>query len=283
MRRDDRELDPSEGVREIDAIAAQWTRTWEATGGPAANQEDITRREEYRALDRVVRSLPNGARMFDGGCGMGAWTVHFSRRGFPTLGFDISKPTIESLRKLYPDQQFMVGDIRATGEPASSFDVYFSWGTFEHFEEGFGPVIDEAFRILKPGGLLVVSIPFDNLRHSWRATFAKASNVRSTMGRQRFYQWRLTRGELADALARSGFLVQDVKIIHKPQGTLRWLQHSLGANPDHRLSRAVAYGLSLVVPATLVGHMILAVASKPADLPSTDRATAAAASLGHSK
>lgn len=263
MRRDDREFDPSEGIDELDAIAAQWTAKWQKAGGPEANFEDIKRRDEYAALDAIVRQLPVGSRLLDGGCGMGAWTVHFTRRGYPTVGLDISKPTVAALRGLFPDIRFDICDIRKTGEPDNSFDLYFSWGTFEHFEEGFGPVVDEAFRILKPGGRLLISTPFDNLRHSSAASLARARNVSPTKNKTRFYQWRLTRGEMAQVLARGGFQVDDVRIIHKPQGTLRWLQHNVGLDPSRQVSRGLAYGLSLVLPAPVVGHMVLGLARKP--------------------
>jgi ubiquinone/menaquinone biosynthesis C-methylase UbiE len=81
------------------------------------------------------------------------------------IGLDISKATIERLSEIFPDHNFIVGDIRSTGFDDESFDAYFSWGTFEHFEIGLGPCFKEANRILKKGGYLFVSVPFQNGRH----------------------------------------------------------------------------------------------------------------------
>ena len=57
---------------------------------------------------------------------MGYWTVYFSRAGCPTLGLDVSRVTIDKLKQLFPDAEFAVGDIRATGLPSESCDLYFS-------------------------------------------------------------------------------------------------------------------------------------------------------------
>jgi SAM-dependent methyltransferase len=264
MRRDDRPLDASEGSTEIEAIEAQWTRKWDELGGPKGDVSAIEKRmrwkEEFNILAPHLERLPKGARLLDGGCGMGEWTVYLTRRGYPTTGLDVSRKTVAHLQSLFPDMEFAVGDIRATGFPDNVFDLYFSWGTFEHFEEGFGPVVREAYRVLKPGALLLTSMPFDNLRISWNAIHAP---YRLQPGAaERFYQWRMTRGELAHVLAKEGFAVEDVHIIGKRQGIQRMLQHTFGFNPTSTVTRGLAFALAPFIPATWIGHMVLAVARK---------------------
>ena len=251
-------------TEEIAAVEAQWTRIWQEAGGPQGLADRIPRKEEYRVIAPWLERLPPGARMLDGGCGLGDWTLHFTRRGFPTLGLDISRATIDVLQRKFPDAEFAVGDIRATGLPDASFDAYFSWGTFEHFQEGLGGCVREAFRVLKPSGMLFVSVPFDNLRHGLRAVLLDRYKLEPLSAPRRFYQWRLTRAELADALASHGFAVEDVRIIGKRQGLQRALQHNLGLSPTGLPAKAAATLLAPLVPATLVGHMILAAARKPA-------------------
>jgi ubiquinone/menaquinone biosynthesis C-methylase UbiE len=277
MRRDERAYDPAEGADEIGAIEAQWTRIWEAQGGPQGHAERITRREEFKIMWPYIERLPKGSRLLDGGCGMGDWVIWFSKSGYPTIGLDVSKVTIGKLQAMFPDLDFTVGDVRATGLSAESIDGYFSWGTFEHFEEGFGPVVSEAFRVLKPGGLLFVSLPFDNLRHALRATLKDAWRLPPQNKATRFYQWRLTRGELARILSAHGFAVEDVKVIHKRHGLQRWLQHNLGLNPTATVTKGIALALTPFVPGSLVGHMIMAIARKPEVNAARDSARAATA------
>jgi ubiquinone/menaquinone biosynthesis C-methylase UbiE len=252
-----------EQPEEIAAIEAQWTRAWQAAGGPQGLADRIPGKEEYRAIAPWLGQLPPGARLLDGGCGLGDWTLHFTRAGLPTLGLDISRATVELLQRKFPEAEFAVGDIRRTGLPDASFDGYFSWGTFEHFQDGLGGCVAEAHRLLKPGGLLFVSVPFDNIRHSLRAILLDAHRRQPETGARRFYQWRLTRAELADALARGGFAVEDVKIIGKRQGLQRLLQHNLRLSPTGLPAKGLAVLLAPIVPAVLVGHMILAIARKP--------------------
>ncbi len=264
MRRDERAYDETEGRDEIAAIESQWTRIWEAQGGPQGRAERIRRREEFRIMWPYIRQFPKGSRLLDGGCGLGDWVLWLTRAGYPTIGLDISKATIAKLKQMFPDTSFAVGDIRATGFSDDSFDAYFSWGTFEHFEEGFAPVVSEAFRILKPGGLLFVSTPFDNLRHALRATFLDRVRLPPQAKPTRFYQWRLTRGELATILARHGFAVDDVRMIHRRQGIQRFLQQNLRLDPASNVTKALGVMLSPLAPKRVIAHMILAVARKPA-------------------
>ena len=231
------------------AIEVQWTKKWEELGGPKLEVDTIKRREEFHILDSYVRELPKGARLLDGGCGMGYWTVHFSRAGYPTLGLDVSRATIDKLKQLFPEAEFAVGDIRATGLPSGSCDLYFSWGTFEHFEEGFGPVVSEAYRLLRPGGRLLMSTPFDNLRLALRSALLDNYRLPPMRERTRFYQWRLTRGEMARVLAQHGFKVENIHMIHKRQGLMRWLQNTFGLSVQSTLNRGSAFMLAPFVPA----------------------------------
>jgi len=157
----------------------------------------------------------------------------------------------------------VVGDIRDTGFPENSFDAYFSWGTFEHFEEGFDRVVTEAFRVLKPGALLFVSTPFVNLRHAIAGTLFEPFRLQPLKKRLRFYQWRLTRSELATILVLHGFEVEDVKMIGKRQGLQRWLQGVTGMSATSIVARGFAVLAYPFVPKIFLAHMILAIARKP--------------------
>ena len=60
--------------------------------------------------------------------------------------------------------RFSLEDARALSQPAEFFDIVFSMSVIEHIEDDGAPgdslAIREMLRVLKPGGLLLVTVPF---------------------------------------------------------------------------------------------------------------------------
>ena len=245
---------------ETSFVERHWTGIWEREGGPQGVVDKVPRRDEYKVMAPYLAELPAGAQILDGGCGLGEWVLYLSRAGYSVVGLDLSRKTVDQLNARFPQAEFTAGDIRATTFESDRFDAYFSWGVFEHFEAGPQDCIREAFRILKPGGLLFVSTPLDNLRHALRGSVQRPS---SKAAESRFYQYRFTRGELAFELGRGGFNVMEVRPIHKRSGVLRSLHHELGLPYQWLLTKGLAAVLSPLLPGGLIAHMILAVARKP--------------------
>lgn len=241
-------------------VADYWTRVWEQHRGSRLDAARIASKEEYRIMRSYLDALPKTSRILDGGCGLGEWVIALASEGYDVIGMDISRPTVEKLTKLFPESGFVFGDIRRTGYPDNSFDIYFSWGVFEHFEAGPRECLNEAFRILKPGGLLFISVPLDNLRQGIIGTFAKAHSHKNG---ERFYQYRFTRSELAREISMAGFELDLFHPIHKRQGVLRALHHEFGLPYHWIITRALAFILSPAIPAWWIAHMVLGVARKP--------------------
>ncbi len=252
--------DVASADHETKFVEDYWTQVWEREGGPKGAIERIPVKDEYRLMAPHLSKLPKGARILDGGCGLGDWTMAFAREGFSVVGLDLSRKTVEQLQTRFPETEFMSGDIRQTGFSDDSFDAYFSWGVFEHFESGPQDCLREAWRILKPGGLLFISVPLDNLRHALLGTFARPQTISRGA---RFYQYRFTRAELARELAIGGFDVCEVRCIHKRQGVLRSLHHELGFPYDWLLTKGLSAVIAPFVPGSFIAHMVLAVARKP--------------------
>lgn len=252
--------DVAQGAGEIAFVERYWTDVWRQQGGPQQRLRRVARRAEYAVLRRYLPPPAPDVTVLDGGCGLGEWTVHFARLGYRAVGLDISRETVAALSPLFPEAEFMVRDIRDTGLPAGSVDVYFSWGVFEHFEEGLHRCIAEAHRVLRPGGALVISVPFDNLRMQWLRR-RKGPDTPAPPG-LRFYQWRLTRQELQAELAAQGFTVDELRPIHTRGGLMRSLHHELGL-PYGLVNSAAAAVLAPLMPARVFAHMLLAAARKP--------------------
>ncbi|MCR9137402.1 MAG: methyltransferase domain-containing protein [Alphaproteobacteria bacterium] len=247
-------------VDETAFVADYWTKVWEKQGGPKSQVDQIPNKAEYRIMKPYLDRLQKPARILDGGCGLGDWTARLTQEGFSVVGLDLSVKTVAQLEDIFPDCDFQVGDIRETGAADNSFDAYFSWGVFEHFENGPQDCIAEALRVLKPGGYLFMSTPLDNLRHALRGTFA---GKRAFEGESRFYQYRFTRAELSTELSKGGFDVLKLHPIHKRQGVLRSLHHEFKMPYEWFLTKGMSAALAPFVPGVFIAHMVLAVARKP--------------------
>lgn len=91
--------------------------------------------------------------------------VWASHQGARTYGVDISEPIVIQARAEFErgpgPPHFLkgaVGDVRALPFLDASFDVIYSMGTIEHFEET-ERAVEEMARVLKPGGRAIVGVP----------------------------------------------------------------------------------------------------------------------------
>jgi SAM-dependent methyltransferase len=238
--------------------AETWTRALGALpDDPAAG---VGESEFWKVIEPWADELPLPARVVDAGCGQGGLALFLARRGFEVTGFDTSEPIIDALGTRFPEVDWRVADVRATGLPAESADVYLSAGVFEHFEDGPGACLAEARRVLKPRGLLFVSVPFENARLALAEQFGRAA---SPSDGEHFYQWRLTRADLVRELSAAGFDVLFVRPGNAEGGARRALHELFSLDPASRTGLRLSGLAARFVPAAIIGHMVFAAARKP--------------------
>jgi len=107
--------------------------------------------------------LSKGHKIVEAGCGFAKWVIYLHRRGYDILGIDSNELAISKVKEFDSSLQVEVGDIARTQYPDCHFDAYISMGVVEHFEEGPQAPLKEAFRLLKPDGLIFVSVPTVNI------------------------------------------------------------------------------------------------------------------------
>lgn len=253
---------------EIEFIEDVWSKTWADESHGNKPVSVVETQEEFKIIKPYIATLPKEAKILDGGCGTGVWTRYYTQLGFKVAGIDISETTIKRIKSQYPECNFIRGDITKTDFDDNYFDAYFSWGTFEHFETGFGPCFKEAYRIIKPGGYLFISVPYHNKRHInrdqkdlwfWDESFDKNNGYSHPM---RFYQWRLTKQELRREFEINGFRFIEVKAIRKITGIRRMIKHELKIDYQSPLHKLLERLLCRLVPKDYVSHMILGVGIK---------------------
>ena len=110
-----------------------------------------------------------GMRMLDAGCGTGRNLVYFLRNGYQVFGVDQSEDAIWQVRKLaadlaphLPAENFRVETVgqmsfgRSEQQDNDEFDVVISSAVlhFARDEEQWNAMVNEMWRVLKPGGIL---------------------------------------------------------------------------------------------------------------------------------
>lgn len=119
--------------------------------------DDKTYVESDYAKNLVAEfNLPNGALMLDHGCGRGHFSSMFSNLGYQVASADILE---EALSNLDSDKK-AVCNLANLPYKDNTFDGVLSLDVFEHLRPStMDDVINEVFRVLKPGGVFLISFP----------------------------------------------------------------------------------------------------------------------------
>lgn len=104
----------------------------------------------------TLRSEPTG-KLLDVGCGGGRFLNRMKMRGWEVEGSDFDEQATQKVSARYGIKTH-VGDLSQCALPANSFDVITMSQTIEHL---YTPeaTLHECLRLLKPGGLLVMTTP----------------------------------------------------------------------------------------------------------------------------
>lgn len=130
----------------------------------SASPEAVARFRSIR--DRAILILAANARstsklqVLDVGCGAGTQSFLWAELGHDVTGLDVNGPLIEVARRRATERgfeiRFDVGTATALPHPDASMDVCLMPELLEHVRD-WKSCVDEAIRVLKPGGLLYLS------------------------------------------------------------------------------------------------------------------------------
>lgn len=108
-------------------------------------------------IDKWIFKLSGGSRILDAGCGDG-FVSKFYFDNYEVYGIDIEKEAIDYCTKTYPKGRYLLGDIYNLGFEDNFFDAIIFSQVIEHLYEP-EKVLKELYRILKPGGIILITTP----------------------------------------------------------------------------------------------------------------------------
>ena len=149
-----------------------------------------------RALLKMINalSLPQEARILDIGCGAGNMIHHLSRYGH-VKGVEIDPRPVEVARQRGYDVE--QGDATSgLSDADDTYDLVTALDVIEHNQEDVR-ILREAYRVLKPGGHIVVTVP----AFMWLWSYNDDLNA---------HVRRYTRADLKRRLEQAGFRTQRI-------------------------------------------------------------------------
>lgn len=221
------------------------------------------RQGRFQYLGDLYRKwLPRDGRIVEAGCGRAEITVALRTLGYDAEGVDYAQETIQRIGSILTDVPLRQADVTRMDVPDGHYAGYISIGVIEHREAGPEPFVDEALRVLRPGGIAIFTVPYIN---PIRATKIRNGEFEGpTPTDLPFYQFAYTEADARAILERGGFEVVDSQpyggfrgITDEKRWTRRWVKW-LRRLPfvGPRFSRWLDHGP--------YGHMIALVARRPA-------------------
>jgi SAM-dependent methyltransferase len=110
-----------------------------------------------RLCDRVIARRPQPGRLLDVGCATGDFLFAMQQRGWQVQGVEPVAHAAAQARQLF-DLDVYTGLLEEAAYQANTFDVVTLWDVLEHVTDPLATLIEVA-RILRPGGLLLFSLP----------------------------------------------------------------------------------------------------------------------------
>ena len=263
-----------------------WTEHW---GGHSVEELlAVARRSPLTAL--ITRALPTEGVILEAGCGLGQYVLLLREQGWRVAGVDWSVEALAACRRVAP-APLAAMELRSLAIRDASLAAYVSFGVVEHDADGPDAILAEARRVLAPGGVLVVSVPYVNGARRLGALWIRRRSRALARSGGEFYQYAFSRAELTATLARHGFVARSVDL-YDPARLLRQALRRIlpGRSKRARPGRALSLGTTLAPEPTptlpafdrrdrplvrvarallytepalrLLGHMLLVVARK---------------------
>lgn len=126
---------------------------------------------EDESLQLGLPFLPRDGLILEAGSGPGHKVAYLQNLGYSVEGVELNRTVVESMHARHPALPLKVGDVGALEVPDGHYAAVTSFGVIEHFRAGPHTPLAEHFRVLRSGGIALISVPSLNalrrLKRAW--------------------------------------------------------------------------------------------------------------------
>jgi SAM-dependent methyltransferase len=114
-------------------------------------------------FDKVKKYIIPPAKVLEIGCGTGNVSHFLAQKGYTVIGCEFY---IEAIHRAWPDFLRVQGDANCLPFKDNSFDIVGLFDIIEHFHDDVN-LLKEALRLVREGGIIVVTVPAREELWSW--------------------------------------------------------------------------------------------------------------------
>ena len=148
--------------------------------------------------------LPKVGRILEAGCGLGQLVIALRKLGYDARGVDYGHQTVAIVKERFPSLPIETADVTNLSVEDEYYAAYISLGVMEHDPNGPDIFLREAKRILKPGGIALISVPHINAIRKLKAFLNMYQDETSGL---EFYQYAYQPKEFFEYITSYGFNV----------------------------------------------------------------------------
>jgi SAM-dependent methyltransferase len=235
-----------------------WYEYWKARLTPdyyaSAEAIDLTSDELGSVM---LQAMPPQGLHLEAGCGAGYWVAALRHHGLKIEGIEYAHDLVDLVHAAYPQLPVRQGNALHIDSPDNHYDTYLSIGVVEHRIEGPEPFLTEAYRVLRPGGKILISVPYFGPIRKLKSRLSMYDRKPSDLP---FFQYGFSSKEFTNHLQKARFSIEKVQVLYPHRLLLEEI-------PFYRWSLHQPWGHLLKTWAGRLlqqkdGHMVLMVGSK---------------------
>jgi len=200
---------PFDKGERYDSTRDAWEDIWDS----ATIELELEAIQSARAQETLHAYLPYLSRtepILEAGSGLGAVVITLQRMGYHIIGLDYAVKALLKTQHYAPSLRQIAGDVHALPHADNSLAGYLSFGVLEHFEHGMQPALAEAYRVLRPGGILVLTIPYPNIVYKL-VQWKRQRGGETLLNDDDFYESTYTRQQMIEIPRSVGFHIRQVR------------------------------------------------------------------------